>query len=348
VSGSDHLHLRDARLLRALQEAPDAQSLPDAATRSAILEAAARAVAQPAAASWWRRLWSSGGQRSLPWNAAFATVALATLVTVLWREQEIPGATPEGARDRQAPAAAVQPPAVPPAAAPAPAQPEPSLADRTPRPAPPEPAREARARSPAPVAVPAPTPAPVPTPPPAAQAAPPEAATRDAAAESAAGPPAGSNRGFAAPAPAPAPAARPPPPIVQASPRADTALSKAAPAAEPARMQRRETVSALPVWDRLQLTLADGRVIDLARGQGGRLPDLLVALAAQATGSEPLAQAQQLRIVLLQGDAVVGTLEIAPPQAAWRPAGGGGGTVRPDAQMLRELMEEATRLGGPR
>jgi hypothetical protein len=299
--GDDDLHLRDARLLRALQEAPDAQPLPDATTRSAILAAAARAVAQPAAAPWWRRLWSSGGQRSLPWSAAFATVALATLVTVLWREQEIPGATPEGARDLQAPAAVAPVPAKP-----GPAEAQPSLPDRAPRSVPTAPAPEARVRSDAPVAVPV-------------------------------------------PAPAPAPAAGPSiPPIAQASPLADAALSKSAPAAAPARMQRREAVSTMPAWDRLQLTLADGRVIDLARGQGGRLPDLLAALFAQATGSEPLTQSVQLRIVLIQGDAAVGTLEIAPPQAAWLPAAGGGGTLRPDARLLQELMEEATRLGGPR
>jgi len=134
MSGTSHW--RDARLARALQEAPDAALQPSPAARRAILQAAARAVAPVAPVPWWRSAWPAAGQRSLPWNAAFATVALATLVTVLWREQEVPGAQPEAASaarsDGVSPAqgptpataaapSAVAPPATPPAAAPAPA-----------------------------------------------------------------------------------------------------------------------------------------------------------------------------------------------------------------------------------
>jgi hypothetical protein len=115
--------LRDARLRRALESAPDADQRPDQETRRAVLEAARKAVAPPPRVRWWARLWQGMGERSLPWNAALATVVLATLVTVLWREREIPAARPEVAPPSE-PAPTAQAPAMAPPAQPvAPAAP---------------------------------------------------------------------------------------------------------------------------------------------------------------------------------------------------------------------------------
>ena len=78
--------LRDARLQRALEHAPDAHMRPDAAVGQAILKAAHDAASQaadrPPAASWWAG-WGgargeSGVKGRMPWNAAFATVLIAT------------------------------------------------------------------------------------------------------------------------------------------------------------------------------------------------------------------------------------------------------------------------------
>ena len=111
--------LRDARLRRALESAPDAHMRPDAKTRAAIRAAAVGAVTPAAApAPWWRSLWTATGRRG-PWNAAFASVLLASLVTVLWYDREVPDARSDKSR---APVPSAPPPvaAEAPAAAPAP------------------------------------------------------------------------------------------------------------------------------------------------------------------------------------------------------------------------------------
>lgn len=94
---------RDARLARALDEAPDAQLRPLDRTRDAIRAAAREAIAPQAEAPWWRRWWEASGRRST-WTPALATVLLAGLVTLLWRGEEVPTAQPD-AKVSRAPAA---------------------------------------------------------------------------------------------------------------------------------------------------------------------------------------------------------------------------------------------------
>lgn len=107
--------LRDARFKRALDHAPDAALRPDQATRQAIKIMATKALekghsgraSEPVRAKWWRRIvhwWThpSAGSNPMPWNAALATVLLASLVTVLWYEQPVPQALPDDA-PRQGP-----------------------------------------------------------------------------------------------------------------------------------------------------------------------------------------------------------------------------------------------------
>jgi hypothetical protein len=102
--GDDALH--DAALRRALDHAPDSDATPDPRTRDAIRKMAHNLapVLQPTPASetrriapWWRRMF--GGARAparMPWNAAFATVLVATFVTVLWYREPVPDARLDG------------------------------------------------------------------------------------------------------------------------------------------------------------------------------------------------------------------------------------------------------------
>ena len=97
--------LRDARLARALEHAPDTlqPAQPAAAMRDAILRAAHAAVetpqthpVAPPGRGWragvvgvWGRLMGTG---RMPWNAALATVLLASFITLLWRDEPVPSA----------------------------------------------------------------------------------------------------------------------------------------------------------------------------------------------------------------------------------------------------------------
>ncbi len=103
-AGFDDDDLRDARLRRALEHAPDNEALPEARTREAILKMAHNLAAAtppaatvPAAQPWWRRLFGGGEARArMPWNAAFATLLVVGFVTVLWRQEPVPDARLDG------------------------------------------------------------------------------------------------------------------------------------------------------------------------------------------------------------------------------------------------------------
>ncbi|MDH6169506.1 hypothetical protein M2282_004674 [Variovorax boronicumulans] len=155
MSNGTHLpgdgDLRDPALRRALDNAPDREATPDPRTRDAIRKMAhnlaAASVSAPAsaannasAAPWWRRLFGGGDtQARMPWNAAFATVLVATFVTVLWHREPIPDARLDGeAKVAGAPAPA-------PAAAPTPQAPSPAIAAQQ---APAAPARDAAREAP--------------------------------------------------------------------------------------------------------------------------------------------------------------------------------------------------------
>jgi hypothetical protein len=98
--------LQDPVLRRALEHAPDSSAMPDPRTRDAIRKMAHNLAPVPnatpasdgeGAAPWWRRLFGGGEAHSrMPWNAAFATVLVATFVTVLWYREPIPDARLDG------------------------------------------------------------------------------------------------------------------------------------------------------------------------------------------------------------------------------------------------------------
>lgn len=306
--------LRDARLRQALDHAPDAGLQPPAGTREAI-RAAAHAAVQPA----WRRWWSRAGTGGTPWAAAFATVVLATLVTVTWQGREVPGAREEVpvAMAPSAPAPAAAPPAVPaPAAAPPPVA--------APRPAP------------APARAPVASPAPAPDLPALRDAAPAADALAKAqraeegeARARAAPPPPPPSAPAAAMAPAPAPAPAPP----------------AAPAAAPQRSAALRAAAGAVPWTQVRLEAA-GRSVVVPRPQSGELPALVTsALASPSEPADPAATAL-LRLELAQGDDAVGALELVGERWRWTPLGQAGQArlLRADPALAAALREEAERL----
>ncbi len=214
----------DPHLQAALRHAPDAevQAPPEIAAR--VLAEARRAVAPAPVPPWWARWWQKAGTGWMP-QGAFATLLLAGLITLLWRDDQ-PGPAVEAV-----PVAESRPPDPSPAAAPAVA--DAAAVAPAPPPAPPEAARQAarlakaadatqaaksaqaeRRREAAP-ALPPPPPAPAPPapaapPPPPAPAAPLAQAPAGATMEAATPPPrpaaaaAAFNRAaLAAPEPAP-------------------------------------------------------------------------------------------------------------------------------------------------
>lgn len=112
--------LRDARLQRALDAAPDAALRPAPRMRDAIRRAALEALPAAAALTHARpgrwRAWAASlaAAGAMPWNAAFATLLVAGFVTLLWHD---PAARHEAA---PAPAAPLPAPAL--SSSPAPAR----------------------------------------------------------------------------------------------------------------------------------------------------------------------------------------------------------------------------------
>ena len=330
--------LRDARLKKALDFAPDAQDLPASRTRQAINERAHQAIAPEPKPAWWRRLWSGAGTPSAPWNAAFATLALATLVTVMWQGREIPDAKPDSARvDLPAPTAPTPPPVVTdqPPATPAP------------RSAPATPARKAEsavvAKGPPPAqAPPAPAAAPPPAPP-QAPAQPAPAAERERRTE------------------AEAPAlrdqdARALSKSESAAPRADAAgtasvarrVAPAAAAPAPATGLAGQFAPGPTLQGATQVRIESGsRSAEAPLAHPSRLADLIGQVGREARSTEALEAPVDLRVELRRESELVGVLELAGAQARWTQWRAGQAittTARPDAAVLQALREELSRL----
>jgi hypothetical protein len=88
--------LRDARLAKALQHAPDADALPSPALRKTIKTIATSAIGVSARGqldtknSWWHSWWASTGSARGPWGGALATLVLGSIITAMWYGQEVP------------------------------------------------------------------------------------------------------------------------------------------------------------------------------------------------------------------------------------------------------------------
>lgn len=305
--------MRDARLKRALQAAPDVQQLPQEATRHAVREAARRAV-RPRGSGWWAR-WLSSPQR-MPWNAAFATVLLASLVGLLWQGREPPDARTDSSR-----ADAVSPPQPAPAPAPAGSSPAPASAAPQTQAAPPQRMSEAK---------PAPSTA-------AQTLARQERETRPARERLGKSAPQDLARQREAAAPlqdstaarGAAPVASPPP----APEPAPAAELSARPQAAPGWQQ----------WSQLRIE-RDGKALTVSRERASHLAGLIEQAAASATTQQPLAEAPQWKLELHRDGRPLGVLEIAGTQLRWTAPGVGARTGRPEPAQLLALREELQRL----
>lgn len=304
--------LRDARFLRALQAAPDARLQPQEATRHAVREAAAKAIASRIGGRrWWS--WWSASERRMPWNAAFATVLLASLVALLWQDRDVPNARTEASRvDIQAPPPAAPAPAPAPPAAPQ-AAPPPRATPRA-APAPREERRPTQASEGL------------------HKSAPQEdlARQREAAAPL---------QDSAAPAAAPVPAPPPAPAAAAPMPRG------AAPAAPAAELSARfQTVPDWHQWSQLRIE-QDGQAITVPRERASHLAGLIERMVAGATTQEPLAEPAQPKLELGRRDGrLLGVLELAGDQVRWTVPGAAPRTGRPDPAALQALREELQRL----
>ena len=352
--------LRDARLARALEHAPDTlePAPPAAELRHAILRAAHEAVAAPQAnpmaprvrdwravwAGWWDRVMGTG---RMPWNAALATVLLAGFITLLWRDEPVPSAQTD-------PPIAASPPradqptqvaaesarsadsAGPAADSTAKQKTQEPSANRDVAPAAkPERARRSQEGS-APLIMEMP---PVATAPPMAAAPPAPAAP-------------------AAPAPA-LPAAE----MAQAAPPAQASAPSIAPeramSQEKSLAARRSAAVAAAGGvpeDWTELRGADG--VAVARGGTGELPRLLESLRAEAAApdaradglarAEGEAAAPVVRVDLLRAGQLLGSLELAGRRWRFIPPPGGGAAsqgvlAEAEAQALRAAMQRLQR-----
>lgn len=372
LGGDDDGALHDPLLQQVLDHAPDQAATPDAALRQSIRVLAHEAVAPSLPAGpvgaerpWWQRLLGIGGGAGsrMPWNAAFATVLVGVLVTVMWQREPVPGAAPD-APMQERPAAPV------PAAPPAPVTPVPKPAEAPPPPPAPSvldtalaesravteaakralderdrererQARQAAADREATLAADK-----------AVERAQ-QALAREEAARMKAEPPLPPPVQWppvmtpepVAPA-APAVNAAPPAAALRAAPQAPSrAAGMAAPAPAPAPGPTPEpTFNALAQWTQLRISRngTDSRV--LPRAEARELGGLVGSAALAGVGSQPLAGAVDWRIALERDGEVLGVLELAGGQVRWREKGVPPGTGQPGAgalSSLRQALEEA-------
>ena len=372
--GDDDGALHDPLLQQVLDHAPDHALAPDAALRQSIRVLAHEAVAPSLPAGpvgaerpWWQRLLGIGGGAGsrMPWNAAFATVLVGVLVTVMWQREPVPGAQLDAPqKERQAaPSAPVPAPAPAPKPKPAEAPPPPPLPsvldttlaesraiteaanralderDRERE----RQARQAAADREATLAADK-----------AVERAQ-QALAREEAARMKAEPP--------LPPPVQWPPVMTPEPVAPASPAVNAAppsaalraapapqapsraAGMAAPAPAPAPSQAPEpTFNALAQWTQLRITRngADSRV--LPRAEARELGGLVGSAALAGVGSQPLVGAVDWRIALERDGEVLGVLELAGGQVRWREKGVPPGTGQPGAgalSSLRQALEEA-------
>jgi hypothetical protein len=265
----------------------------------------------------------------MPWNAAFATVLVATFVTVLWQREPVPDARLDGeARVAQSPAPAPMPPSAeaPPAASQSPA-PE-AARSRLEKEAAQRPTAQARESAPSAAtadrAAASPSPQSAPAPAPVAPSPPPVTA--------------------AAPEPAPAAIAKPTDPAMQAeasgASRQALAARRAAPAPAAA-PERAPSFAALDRWTLLNAVVA-GQSMRHARGDTEGLAAVVNAVARSAVeqGGE-LAAPVEMRVELQTDAQLLAVLEIAGDQVRWTAPQGGASLVGTPAPAALAALRAA-------
>ncbi len=319
-------HLQDARLRKALDFAPDGTQAPTKSVGDAIKNEAFRALQQPLLQPTdgrWARLkawWLPPGH--MPWNAAFASLLLASLVTLVWRGEDTPGAEPEALPGLPAPASPESPKAQ--------VRPQADLAQPTPREAlhdrPVAPA--VRARTPSPAAAPVADTVPVPpTPPSALPSTPPLPSTL---------PPLVAAPGVVAPLPAEAPATSTQPPALRAAPARKAAQDFVRAESAAARVGA-NAVAAADAWTLVRVTSA-GLVRELPRPSSPDWVAVVDRLLAVAVTPAPLVGEPALQLDLLQGNTLLGRLTLAGSLVRWAPVSEAGRSGQVDAALLRELQ----------
>ncbi|HSW08740.1 hypothetical protein [Aquabacterium sp.] len=364
--------LRDARLHKALESAPDGDMRPAERVRREILAKAHQAVAPASAVPWWKALWESAGRRNSPWNAAFATLVIAGFVTVLWFDREVPGPLPETTQaGAPVPSAATPAPPVPPAA-PAPTSAAETASPATTAPAqikPAKPATDAATRAaqsrPAEMAQ-------------ARKSEPALSARQSGPAQEAAGgaEPARERRAdtkslrdedtralaksaqpqaeAAAPATAPlqgsvgaaAGTAAAPRAAPMARPAAPVQAAPAAPAPAPVIAPQRDAMAS--GWTHAKVSVG-GREVEVERSQAGRLAALLGAIERGPRGEDPLEGPVALKIELSEQGAPVDALEVVGAQVRWARLRAGQRSsfvAKPEPAQLQALQAEVNRLTG--
>jgi hypothetical protein len=336
--------LRDARLERALQSAPDGGLVPPEPVRAAVLHAAAQAVRQPSRApsGWWQRLRTAGARPS-GWQGAFASTVLAVGVVLLWRVQQVPLPAPE-----PAPLSVVAQATVPSSPTPgdvARSAPAPGPATAAP------PAAAARPRAGGDAGAPSAVPSragPGPHVPPAPAPAPAMAVERAPVLEAAAPPPVVAAAAAPAPAPAPPPAARrDASALADRTSRAPAGSARTAPNPDDVQPNGQPRLRSVDDWEVLTVSRG-GRTASGTRAALGPLHRLLrdaVAAATTAPPGEPVEP--EWRIRLLQGGQEIGTLELAADRVRWLPVAGPVSAGRLDAAAMAALRSRLAELLPP-
>jgi hypothetical protein len=365
---------RDAHLLAALRHAPDRDLAPPPQLSAAILEHAQHALQiRRARVPRWQAAWACLWQPAP--MAAFGTVAMATLIGVLWSGHEIPDATPSL---RSAPAATPAPTA--PGKAAELSAPSTVAQDQAPAAAPLEaPAPAQRVARPLPTPKPSPLPnavePPVPAPSPASPAPPPaRARERQAAAQESE-----ARRAAAAMAPTQAPVATAAPgvattPTTPAGPMPRDALAKAladaapAPAAARARSEMAagalgaaapaaalQPVSPLLKVDaeieaalagdpaRVRWRVAGQQLVAHQAAQRDWWADVLRATQGRWQAVASGAAGAEAAPLLLIDAAPRGSFAFEPQALVWREAGGATWRAPIDAETLRRWQETLAR-----
>ena len=343
--------LRDARLARALEHAPDTlePAQPAAAMRDAILRAAYAAVETPQAhpvappgRGWragvvgvWGRLMGTG---RMPWNAALATVLLAGFITLLWRDEPVPSAQTDPPIAASLPRADQQKEAT---AESARSTDSAGLAaDSAAKQKTQEPSANRANRDVAPAAKP----------------------ERTRRSQEGSAPPVMEMPPVATAPAAPAPAS-PAAEMAQAAPPAQASAPSIAPeramSQEKSLAARRSAAVAAAGGvpeDWTELRGADG--VAVARGGTGELPRLLESLRAEAAApdaradglarAEGEAAAPVVRVDLLRAGQLLGSLELAGRRWRFIPPPGGGAAsqgvlAEAEAQALRAAMQRLQR-----
>ena len=343
--------LRDARLARALEHAPDTlePAQPAAAMRDAILRAAYAAVETPQAhpvappgrgwragvAGVWGHLMGTG---RMPWNAALATVLLASFITLLWRDEPVPSAQTDPPIAASPPRADQQKEAT---AESARSTDSAGLAaDSAAKQKTQEPSANRANRDVAPAAKP----------------------ERTRRSQEGSAPPVMEMPPVATAPAAPAPAS-PAAEMAQAAPPAQASAPSIAPeramSQEKSLAARRSAAVAAAGGvpeDWTELRGADG--VAVARGGTGELPRLLESLRAEAAApdaradglarAEGEAAAPVVRVDLLRAGQLLGSLELAGRRWRFIPPPGGGAAsqgvlAEAEAQALRAAMQRLQR-----